>query len=149
LWHRTDLPNPEGIARLLNRIHARLLILMFVPVLLAPGPSASFSLKPSSATIDAHARAAEFEFTSLSARPTVFQVQIEPAKDFIVVPDVFLVEPYETETFRIALRAFALPVSEESYKVTVVEVVPDAATPPPSARRYTATLVLARASAKP
>ncbi len=97
-------------------------------------------------TIDAHARVAEFEFSSLSARPTVFEVEIEGAKNFVVVPTVFLVEPYETQTFRIAQRTFALPVREESYKVSVIEVVPDAATPPPSARRYTATLVLAPVS---
>jgi P pilus assembly chaperone PapD len=122
---------------------------MLVPALLAQGPSASFSLRPESATIDAHARVAEFEFTSLDARPTVFQVEIESAKDFVVVPSVFLVGPYETETFRIALRKFALPANEERYKISVVEVVAGTATPPPSARRFTATLVLARPSAKP
>ncbi|MGB6984374.1 MAG: hypothetical protein WBD74_00205 [Candidatus Aquilonibacter sp.] len=120
---------------------------MLVPALLAPGRSVSFALKPDRVTIDAHARVAEFEFSSLSARPAVFEVEIEAAKDFAVVPSVFLVEPYETETFRIAMRNFVLPRSEKSYKVSVVEVVPDAATPPPSARRYTATLVVA--SAKP
>ncbi len=149
MWHRTALPNPEGIARLLNRIHLRLFVLALVPALLAQGRSASFSLKPDSVTIGAHARVAEFEFSSLSARPTVFEVEIEAGKKFIVVPSVFLVAPHATQTFRIALRTFALPRSEESYKVSVVEVVPDAATPPPSARRYTATLVLSSASPKP
>jgi P pilus assembly chaperone PapD len=122
---------------------------LLVPVLLAPGPSVSFSLEPESATIDARSRVAQFEFTSISARPTVFEVELEPSKDFIVVPAVFLVEPYQTRTFRVGLRNFALPKSEERYKVTVVEVVPEAATPPPSARRYTATLVLAGPSPKP
>lgn len=149
MWHRTALPNPEGIARLLNRIYLRLFILILAPVLLAPGRSASFSLKPDSVTIDAHARVAEFEFSSLSARPTVFEVEVDAAKKFIVVPSVFLVEPHATQTFRIALRTFALPASEESYKVSVIEVVPDTATPPPSARRYTATLVLTPPSSKP
>ena len=109
MWHRTALPNPEGIARLLNRIHLRLFVLVLVPALLAPGRSASFSLKPDSVTIDAHARVAEFEFSSLSARPTVFEVEIEAGKKFIVVPSVFLVAPHATQTFRIALRTFALP----------------------------------------
>ncbi len=124
-------------------------MLMLVPALLAPGRSGSFSLKPDSVTIDAHARVAEFEFSSLSARSTVFEVEIEGGKNFVIVPSVFLVAPYETRTFRIALRAFALPASDQSYKVSVVEVVPDAATPPPSARRFIATLVLAPASPKP
>lgn len=149
LWHRTALPNSEGNTRLLKRISLRLFILVLVPALFAAGPSASFSLKPESATIDAHARVAEFEFTSLSARPTVFEVEIDPGKNFVIVPSVFLVAPYDTQTFRIALRTFALPASQESFKVSVVEVVPDTATPPPSARRYTATLVLAPASPKP
>jgi P pilus assembly chaperone PapD len=122
---------------------------VLAPVLLAQGPSISFSLKPESVTIDARDRVAEFEFTSISARPTVFEVEVEPSKDFVVVPSVFLVEPYDTQTFRVGLRNFALPKSEETYKVTVVEVVPDAATPPPSARRFAATLVLAGASPKP
>jgi len=149
LWHRTALPNSEGNTRLLKRIYARLFILMLVPALLGQARSASFSLKPDSVTIDAHARVAEFEFSSLSARPTVFEVEIEDGKNFVIVPPVFLVKPYETETFRIALRTFALPANEERYKVSVVEVVPHTATPPPSARRYTATLVRAPASPKP
>lgn len=146
MWHRTALPNCEGNTRLLNRIHVRLFILALAPALLAQGRSASFSLKPDTVTINAHARVAEFEFSSRSARPTVFEVDIEGGKNFVVVPSVFLVKPYETETFRIALRTFALPAREEKYNVSVVEVVPDSATPPPSARRYAGTLVLAPAS---
>ena len=122
---------------------------MLAPLLLAQGASISFSLKPESTTIDADEHVAEFEFTSRSARPTVFEVEVEPSRNFVVVPTVFLIEPYDTQTFRVGLRNFALPKSEEQYKVTVVEVVPGEATPPPSARRYTATLVLAGPSPKP
>lgn len=120
-----------------------------MPVLLAPGRSTSFSLTPESVTINARERVAEFQFYSVSARPAVFEVVVEPEKDFIVVPAVFRIEPYQTQTFRVTPRDFASLRVGESYNVTVVEVVSNAATPPPSARRYTATLVLASPTPTP
>jgi P pilus assembly chaperone PapD len=134
---------------LLNRQRVSLFVLLFAPLLLAQGRSASFSLSPQTVTIDQHARIAEFQFSSISARAIVFQVNVEPANEFIVVPSVFRIEPYRTQTFRVTVRNFPASRSEESHRVTVLEVVPGAATPPPNARRYTATLVVAPATPTP
>jgi len=113
------------------------------PFLLGAATPVSFGLKPESATISPQAKIAEFQFSSLYAQPVVFQVTIAPrGADFIVVPGVFRITPYETRLIRIALRTPALPAAEERYTVSITQVVPGAATPPPAARRFTAALVV-------
>jgi P pilus assembly chaperone PapD len=121
-----------------------------LPMLLVAASSASFGLTPARATIDPSTRIAEFRFSSLYARPRIFEVTVSPDGDaFFIVPSIFRIDPFETKLIRIARRPDAAPPASAPYTVTVTQVVPGAATPPPNARRFTAELlVLPKASGK-
>jgi P pilus assembly chaperone PapD len=129
----------------------RLAWIALLPVLLAATSRTSFGLRPASATIDAVNHIAEFQFSSLYARPAVFEVTVSPGDDtFLIVPSVFRVSPYETRIIRIARRASVPPAESAHYIVTVTQVIPGASTPPPNARRFTAELLVTpKASPKP
>jgi P pilus assembly chaperone PapD len=113
---------------------------------------ASFGIKPDVVTVDAKHPVAEFSLSSLSARPTIFEVRVRrwtqteesdsyaPAP-MMIVPAVFALAPYETRLVRIEPRGGSiLQDVEQSYRVTITEVVPGQALPPPQARRFETVL---------
>jgi P pilus assembly chaperone PapD len=126
-------------------------------LLAAPGvraSDASFGIKPDVATVDAKTPVAEFSVSSLSARATVFEVHVlrwaqttesdsyTPAP-MMIVPAVFMLSPYESRLIRIEPRGGPVQRDvEQSYRVTITEVVPGQTTPPPEARRFEAVLFI-------
>ncbi|HLI97306.1 MAG TPA: fimbria/pilus periplasmic chaperone [Candidatus Baltobacteraceae bacterium] len=117
--------------------------------ILTGGP---FTMQPRDVTITRTASIAEFQFSSLSAQPRIFDVRVmrwtqrngqnvlTPAPGFIVVPSVFSIDPYQTVLVRVEPRGNASPSTEQSYKVVLTRVVPGAAAPPQNARRLEAAL---------
>jgi P pilus assembly chaperone PapD len=115
---------------------------------------ASFGMKPGVAVVDAKAPVAEFSLSSLSARATVFEVRVQrwvqttegdsytPAP-MMIVPAVFALSPYETRLIRIEPRGGPVQQDvEQSYRVTMTEVVPGQPSPPADARRFEAALFI-------
>lgn len=131
--------------------------LLFFLLAASPGvraSDASFGIKPDVATVDARTPVAEFSLSSLSARATVFEVRVRrwaqttesdsytPAP-MMIVPAVFALSPYETRLIRIEPRGGAVQQDvEQSYRVTITEVVQGQPAPPPGARRFDAVLFI-------
>ena len=131
--------------------------LLFFLLAASPGvraSDASFGIKPEVATIDAKTPVAEFSLSSLNARDAVFEVRVRrwtqttesdsyAQAPMMIVPAVFVLSPYETRLIRIEPRGGpARQDVEQSYRVTVTEVVPGHAAPPPEARRFEAVFFI-------
>lgn len=139
--------------RVLKHVIGALLLLLLVASPAASASSASFGVKPNAVTIDANAPVAEFSFSSLSARATIFEVRVTrwkqtPEEDsftpapMMIVPAVFELSPYETRIIRIEPRGGpAQQDVEQSYRVTITEVVREG-TSLSSARRFDAVLFI-------
>lgn len=106
------------------------------------------------ATIDPNTPVAEFTLSSLSAHPTVFEVDVsrwvQTSDDdsfapvpMMIVPAVFKLSPYETRLIRIEPRGGPVQQNtEQSYRITVTEVVPGQTSPPPTAHRFAAVFFI-------
>jgi P pilus assembly chaperone PapD len=128
------------------------LVFTLAALLAVPASAASFGIKPNAATIDANTPVAEFSLSSLSARATVFEVRVSrwvqtPEDDsyvpaaMMIVPAVFALSPYETRLIRIEPRGGPVQGNvEQSFRITITEVVQGEPSPPPAARRFDAVL---------
>jgi P pilus assembly chaperone PapD len=118
--------------------------------------AAQLGMAPRFATIDARHPIAEISVSSLRARTVIFDTSIERWEQrgdndtyaaasgaFVTVPSVFSLDPYATQLVRVALRSPAGEDREAAYRVSIVEVVPNNATPPPSARVLSIPLFVA------
>lgn len=130
------------------------LLLIVAGLLALPAWGASFGIRPAIATIDPNTPVAEFTLSSLSAHPTVFEVQVSrwvqtsdddsyAPETMMIVPAVFKLSPYETRLIRIEPRGGPVQENtEQSYRVTVTEVVPGQTSPPPTAHRFAAVFFI-------
>ena len=138
-----------------TEIFKRSVLLLIVAGLLAlPASGASFGIRPTIATIDPNTPVAEFTLSSLSAHPTVFEVHVSrwvqtsdddsyAPETMMIVPAVFKLSPYETRLIRIEPRGGPVQENtEQSYRVTVTEVVPGQTSPPPTAHQYAAAFFI-------
>ncbi|HEX5275170.1 MAG TPA: fimbria/pilus periplasmic chaperone [Candidatus Rubrimentiphilum sp.] len=119
--------------------------------------AAQLGITPRVATIDAHHPIAQVSVSSLRARTVIFDTRLErweqrgdndtyaATDSFVAVPSVFSLDPYATRTVRVALRAPATDDREGAYRLSIVEVIAGAATPPPSARAFSIPLFVAPA----
>lgn len=140
---------------------ARLFGAVFGAAAAATAPSGPFGIEPGVLTINSGAQIAELQLSSLYGRTRVFDVRVmrwtqqngrdtlSPDQDFIVVPAVFSIDPYQTVTVRIKRRSGTQNPVEQSYKVVATGVVPGAATPPPTARQMEAKIFVPPASPAP
>lgn len=124
-------------------------------LLALPAWGAPFGVKPTAATIDAKKPVAEFFLSSLSARPTIFEVRVErwwqtggadtyARADMRVVPAVFALSPYQERLIRVAARGeLTQGEAEQSYRVRITAVVPGQTVPPDSAARFDTVFFIA------
>jgi len=87
--------------------------------------AATFGARPESITIDSKHPIAQVAFSSLNARPVVFDVTVVPADDVLVVPPIFSVAPYESVLLRVTLRHHDRLKKTERYEIRITEVVPN------------------------
>lgn len=119
--------------------------------------AAQLSVTPRVVTIDASHPVAEVSVSSLRARTVIFDASIarwEQHGDrdsytataaFVLAPSVFALDPYATKLVRVAMRSPAIGDREAAYRLSIIEVVAGAATPPPSARAFSIPLFVAPA----
>ncbi len=119
--------------------------------------AAQLGVTPRMVTIDAHHPIAEVSISSLRARTVIFDTRLErweqrgdndtyaATESFATVPAVFSLDPYATQLVRIAPRTATAGDREAAYRLSVVEVIAGAATPPPSARVFAIPLFVAPA----
>jgi P pilus assembly chaperone PapD len=119
--------------------------------------AAQLGVTPRVVTIDASHPIAEVSVSSLRARTVIFDASIErweqhgdsdsyaATTSFVFVPWVFALDPYKTQLVRVALRTPAIEDHEAAYRLSIVEVIPGTATPPPSARAFSIPLFVAPA----
>jgi P pilus assembly chaperone PapD len=119
--------------------------------------AAQLGITPRMVTIDAHHPIAEVSISSLRARSVIFDARLErweqrgdndtyaATEAFATVPSVFSLEPYATQVVRIAPRTAPAGDREAAYRLSIVEVIANNATPPPSARVFAIPLFVAPA----
>lgn len=106
---------------------------------------AAFGTKPVAASIDAQHPIAQIVVSSLYAREEAFDVRVhrwsqtrgseivasDDASNFIVVPPIFSIAPYEEKVVRIGFRQLpSAPADEQSYQVVMTEVMRPGASAP-------------------
>lgn len=122
--------------------------------------AAQLGVIPRVVTIDASHPIGEVSISSLRARTVIFDTKLErweqrgdndtytASDSFVTVPLVFALDPYATQLVRVARRTTVTPDREAAYRLSIIEVVAGAATPPPGARAFSVPLFIAPAKSE-